>query len=202
MIKKTILVLMILVLFSAASFSADWELDPAHSSISFSVRHMVVSKTKGHFNDFTGIAAFDAKDFSNGEVTFNVKMSSIDTDNQKRDKHLKSADFFDVEKYSEMKFKSKKISNIENRNFRLIGDLTIKDVTKEVTFLCEYYGEVNDPMGNTRTGFSAKSKINRQDFNITWSKVMETGGLIVGDEVNIELEVEWIKSKTENDSLN
>lgn len=202
MFRKTILIMFMLFVFSTVSFAAEWNIDKDHSSLNFSVRHMVVSKTKGYFSEFEGSANFENSDLAKGSVSFTVKMSSIDTDNQKRDEHLRSSDFFDVEKYPEMSFTSTKVSDIEGENFKLIGNLTIKDVTKEVVFSVENFGQITDPWGNTRVGFSAKTKINRQDFNITWSNVLETGGLIVSDQVNIELELEWIKAKTEEASVN
>lgn len=200
MFKKLILLSAFMLFAIGSVYAADeteaasnsWKIDGAHSSIGFSVRHLVISKVKGGFNDFSGSVTFDGENLSAGSVEFTVKVASIDTDNEDRDKHLSSPDFFDVEKYADMTFKSKSVVVSED-GFMLVGDLTIKDVTNEVTFNCEFNGTVVDPWGNTRAGFSAVTKINRQDFNITWSKALETGGLVVSDEVTIQLELEIIK---------
>jgi polyisoprenoid-binding protein YceI len=124
-----------------------------------------------------------------------VQIASIDTDNENRDKHLRSPDFFDAAKFPTMTFKTSKVVKGEGNKFQLVGDLTIKDVTKQVTFDCEFHGTVVDPQGGTRAGFSAEATINRQDFNIKWSNVLETGGLVVSDDVTIDLEIEAVKAK-------
>jgi len=186
---------LLLVLASLAR-AEKWEIDVAHSSVGFSVRHMVVTKTHGKFNEFTGYIDFDGKNVEKGLVEITAQIASIDTDNKKRDDHLRSPDFFDVEKFPVMTFKSKKVIKRSGSEFKLMGDLTIKDVTKEVTFDCEFNGVINDPMGNTRAGFSAVAKINRQDFNVKWSKSLDAGGLVVGDEVKIAIEIEAVKAKS------
>lgn len=186
---------LLLVLASLAR-AEKWEIDVAHSSVGFSVRHMVVTKTHGKFNDFNGYIDFDGKNVEKGSVEITAQIASIDTDNKKRDDHLRSPDFFDAEKFRTMIFKSKKVIKGKGSEFKLEGDLTIKDVTKEVTFDCEFNGVINDPMGNTRAGFSATAKINRQDFNVKWSKSLDAGGLVVGDEVKINLEIEAVKTQS------
>jgi polyisoprenoid-binding protein YceI len=186
---------LLLVLASLAR-AEKWEIDVAHSSVGFSVRHMVVTKTHGKFNDFAGYIDFDGKNVEKGSVEITAQIASIDTDNKKRDDHLRSPDFFDAEKFPTMTFKSKKVIKSSGSEFKLVGDLTIKDVTKEVTFDCEFNGVINDPMGNTRAGFSATAKINRQDFNVKWSKSLDAGGLVVGNEVKISLEIEAVKAKS------
>ena len=193
--KKILSTIFVLVAFAVTSQAANWKLDAVHSSVEFSVRHLVVSKTKGGFDKFEAAAQFDAKDLSTGSVEFTIQIASIDTDNEDRDKHLKSADFFDAEKFPTMTFKSTKVHGVDGNGFMLTGNLTLKDVTKEVTFECEFNGEGGDPWGNTRAGFSIEGKINRKDFNMTWSKALETGGLVVGEEVSIELETEWVMEK-------
>ena len=187
---------MLLLAFAGLAKAETWNIDLPHSSVGFSVRHMVVTKTHGKFNDFTGLINFDGKNPEKGSVELTVQIASIDTDNKKRDDHLRSADFFDVEKFPTMTFKSKKVIKGEGNKFKLIGDLTIKGITKEITFDCEFNGIVSDPMGNTRAGFSAHAKINRQDFKITWSKSLDAGGLVVGNQVTINLEIEVIKAKS------
>jgi len=195
--RKGIVTAASLLLVLASSARAEkWELDVAHSSVGFSVRHMVVTKTHGKFNDFTGYIDFDGKNVEKGSVEITAQIASIDTDNKKRDDHLRSPEFFDAEKFPTMTFKSKKVIKGSGSEFKLEGDLTIKDVTKEVTFDCEFNGVINDPMGNTRAGFSAVAKINRQDFNVKWSKKLDAGGLVVGDEVKINLEIEAVKTQS------
>lgn len=194
MFKKSLFMLLLVFAISSISSAASWNVDVAHSSVGFSVRHMVVSKTKGNFDEFTGKIEFDGKDVAAGSVEFTVQTASVDTDDEKRDEHLRSADFFEAETYPVMTFKSKKITATGTK-FKMVGDLTIKDVTKEVTFDCEFSGALDDPWGNTRAGFSASSKIDRKEFNIAFGKVMDNGGLVVGDEVTIEVELELIKAK-------
>jgi polyisoprenoid-binding protein YceI len=186
----------LLLVFASLARAEKWEIDVAHSSVGFSVRHMVVTKTHGKFNEFTGYIDFDGKNVENGSVEITAQIASIDTDNKKRDDHLRGPDFFDAEKFPTMTFKSKKVIKGSGSEFKLVGDLTIKDVTKEVTFDCEFNGVINDPMGNTHAGFSAVVKINRQDFNVKWSKSLDAGGLVVGDEVKINLEIEAVKTQS------
>ena len=194
MLRKSIALLLFVVIFGSFVQAEQWNIDKAHSSVGFSVRHLVVSKTRGNFNDFTGTLNFDSKDIKNGSVEFTVQTASIDTDNEDRDKHLRSDDFFNVEKFPQMVFKSKKVVKGDGEKYKLIGDLTIRDVTKEVIFEVEFNGVVTDPWGGIRAGFSAESTINRKDFNIKWSQTLDGGGLVVGDDVKIIVEVEWIKS--------
>ncbi len=188
--KKMISFLLALMLFVPAIQAEKWTVDGTHSSVNFSVSHLVISKTRGEFKDFSGDISFSEKEIETSSVEFNINVTSIDTEDEGRDDHLRNADFFDVEKYPTMTFKSNKVIKGKESDFKLIGDLTIKDVTKEVTFDCTYAGTVNDPWGNTKSGFSAETKINRQDFNVKFSKVLETGGLVVGDEISIVLEIE------------
>ncbi|MBU0985431.1 MAG: YceI family protein [candidate division Zixibacteria bacterium] len=175
---------------AAAGTASEWGIDAAHSSVGFEVRHLVISKTKGNFQDFSGTVTFEDGKLAAGSAEFTIQVASIDTDNEDRDKHLKSPDFFDVEQFPTMTFKSTKVTPGEDGAFKLVGDLTIKDVTKSVTFDCEFHGVVKDPWGNTKAGFSAMTTIDRSEFNISFNKAMETGGLVVGNEVSITLELE------------
>ena len=183
----------------APAVAAEWTIDKTHSSVQFKVRHMVVSRTSGTFNDFAGSIIFDG-DFSTGSTELTLQAASLYTANEDRDNHVTSEEFLDVKKYPTIKFISKKIVTGKEGKFKLTGDLTIKDVTKEVTFDCEYFGETLDPRGNTRMGFSAEARINRQDFNVKFDGVLESGGLVVGNEVSIFLEIEAIKQKPEEKS--
>jgi len=196
MVKRVTTVIALLLLFTALSQAARWNIDVVHSTVGFTVRHLVVTKVHGRFKDFSGYIDFDGKNVEQGSVAMTVQVASLDTDNQKRDTHLKSPDFFDAAKFPTMTFKSKKVIKGEGNSFKLVGDLTIRGITKEVTFDCEFNGVVNDPMGNTRAGFSAQTKINRQDFGVKWNKKLDAGGFVVSDEVIINLEIEAVKAKS------
>ena len=183
-------ILVVLFVFMVLNVSAaQWNIDKAHSSVGFTVKHLVISKVKGSFTSFSGNINFDSKDFTKSSVEMKVMVNSVDTDDKKRDDHLRSPDFFDVEKFPEMSFKSTKVIKGEGDSFQIVGNLTIKDVTKEVTFDCEFNGTVAF-MGTNKAGFSAKTTINRQDFGVKWSKTLDTGSLVVGNDVEIYLEIE------------
>ncbi|MCG6551264.1 MAG: YceI family protein [Candidatus Magnetominusculus sp. LBB02] len=182
-----------LVLPSIVS-AATWEIDPDHTTIGFSVRHMMISNVKGVFNKFSAKAVLDDADMSKSTFTASIETASIDTKIEKRDTHLKSADFFDAAKYPTMAFVSKKVTPEGKDALKIVGDLTIKGTTKEVTLAVEgLSAPVKDPMGNIRRGCSVTAKINRKDFGLTWNKALETGGVMVGEDVSITLEVEMIK---------
>lgn len=195
MLKRLMTILVLMLAFATSSVAQKWEFDKPHSNIGFSVRHLVITKTKGVFNDYSGYMMFDGKNVETGKVEITIQVNSIDTDNQKRDSHLISADFFDVEKYPTMKFISKKVISGDDDMFKIVGDLTVKDVTKEVILDAEFNGVITGPMGNTRAGFTARTKINRHAFNVAWNNKLQDGTLIVGEDVDINLEVELIKVK-------
>jgi len=195
---KRLLIFIVATMTIAAGTQAEmWTIDAVHSSMSFSVSHLVISKIKGNFNDFEGMIHFDGKNLASGTVEMLAKITSIDTDDEKRDAHLQSPEFFDAEKYSTMSFKSKSVIAGSGKEFKLVGDLTMKDVTKEVTFDCEFNGVGGDPWGNTRAGFSAEATINRQDFGVNWNKTLDSGGLMVGNDVKITLDLEAIQVKAD-----
>jgi polyisoprenoid-binding protein YceI len=149
---------------------------------------------KGEFNEWSGTILYDDKDISKSSVEVNLKTASVDTKDVKRDEHLRSADFFDVEKHPEIIFKSKRIEKSDD-GYVAVGDLTLRGVTKEIQISFEIAGMITDPYGNTRMGLSASTKINRQDFGVSWSKTLDTGGLVVSDDVDIEIEIEAVKAK-------
>ena len=186
--------ILVLSIAISASGADKFVLDQAHSSIGFSVRHLVISKTKGSFHDAVATVMYDDKDITKSSVDVTIKIASIDTDNEGRDNHLKSPDFFDVEKFPDMTFKSKHIEKVKD-GYVAIGDFTIRDVTKEIKLPFQIVGIVDDPMGNTKMGVEASITIDRQDYGLTWSKTIETGALIVGNDVNIELSLEFGKEK-------
>ncbi len=193
MLKKVLLTLTLALLLSSTTFAQDYKIDPAHSQIEFSVDHLMFFKVSGFFTDFVGTIKVDpaSKTLSAAEAT--IQATSIDTRIQKRDDHLRSADFFDVANHPELRFVSKKVEGSAN-NISVTGDLTIRGVTREVVLDGAFLGENKDAWGNQRAGFVAKGKINRQDYGLTWNKVLETGGVTVGDEVEITLQVQGIKS--------
>jgi len=195
MLKRITILSFAMILLAWPLQAAQWNFDKAHSSIGFSVRHLVVSSTKGFFTDYTGSVEFDGKNLANGSVEITIQATSINTENEDRDNHLRNPDFFNVAEYPTIIFKSKKIIPGEANAFTLIGDLTMKDVTKEITLNGELNGVIEDPWGNTRAGFSAETTINRQDFNVAWENKLKDGSLVVGNDVAIVLEIELIKQK-------
>jgi polyisoprenoid-binding protein YceI len=176
-----------------AAQQVSWEIDPLHSAAHFSVRHMMISNVHGEFK-LTGSVSIDAKEFRNSSVEALIDASMIDTREPARDDHLRSADFFDVQKFPSLIFRSTRIEGSPDAGFTLSGKLTIHGVTREVTFEVEPLSpETKDPYGNVRIGTSARTKIDRKDFGLHWNAALETGGVLVGTQVNITLEIELIK---------
>jgi len=174
-------------------FSLEWTFDPSHSSASFAVRHMMVSTVRGHFGKISGKAIFDPDHPEQGKVIAEVDVTSIDTRNPKRDEHLRSADFFDAARYPTMRFESTRVERAGPDKFLLHGNLTIRGVTRPVTFEVEGLAQpIRDQRGTLRTGATATARIDRKDFGLTWNRVLETGGVVVGDEVTIVVDVELI----------
>jgi polyisoprenoid-binding protein YceI len=171
----------------------DYKIDPAHSIIGFSIRHLEINWVEGRFKDFAGMIRYDESDMTKSAVEFTAKIESIDTGVEARDKHLRTADFFDAAKYPEMSFKSTKIERKSKDHYVLYGDFTLKGVTKQIELPFTITGAIKDPWGNMRFGINAQTKINRRDYGITWGKAMESGGLDVGNEVTIELQLEAVK---------
>lgn len=169
-----------------------WVIDPIHSNVEFSVRHMMVSKVRGRFNDFSGEVEVD-EDITKSKVNATINVASIDTRDENRDGHLKSADFFDVENYPTITFTSTEIVP-DGSDYIIKGDLTIKGTTKGVELKAEFNGAGPDAYGGVRSGMSATTKISRKEFGLTWNAMLETGGAVVGDEVTIHLEVELTKA--------
>lgn len=171
-----------------------WNIDLAHSGIGFTIRHMVVSKVRGRFAKFSGSLNLDDEDLTRSVVEATIDASSIDTGTPDRDTHLRSADFFDVERFPELRFRSARIEKLGNDRYKVTGDLTIRDVTREVSLDVEAGGQAKDPWGNERIGFVAKTALNRKDFGLEWNQVLEAGGVLVGDRVDIELDVQGVKA--------
>ena len=189
--KMIQLLVLALVVAGSTAFAADWNIDKEHSSINFSTKHMLVSTVHGKFEDFDGTVSFDPKDLSTISTNFTVQMASVNTDNEKRDGHLKTGDFFDVEHFPTMTFVSKKAEQTGEGKAMLTGDLTIRGVTKEVTFDVEGFNqEVKSPWGTFNTGGTATTTINRFDYGVAWDTKLDSGGLVVGQDVNITVELE------------
>ncbi len=170
-----------------------WMIDSAHSEVNFTVRHMMISNVRGQFQKFSGTVEFDEATPANTTVDVQIDVASINTKEEKRDGHLKSPDFFDAEKYPYLTFKSKRVEVKDETHARLIGDLTIRDVTKEVSLDVEYNGSAKSPWGTTNAGFSAKTSIKRKDWGLNWNVALETGGWLVGDDIHIAIELEIIQ---------
>ncbi|ACL24467.1 YceI family protein [Chloroflexus aggregans] len=170
-----------------------WTIDASHSTITFSVRHMMISKVRGRFSRFEGTVNFDEQNPANSSVQVTIDATSIDTRDERRDGHLMSPDFLDVANYPSITFAGKRIELIDETHGRIIGDLTIRGVTREVVLDVEYNGQSKSPWGTTSAGFSASTKINRKDWGLTWNVALETGGVLVGEEVSIEIELEIVK---------
>jgi len=169
-----------------------WKIDSAHSAVEFAVRHMMITTVRGRFADVSGTLDFDEQNPTNGRADITVKAASIDTREAQRDTHLRSADFFDVEQFPTLTFRSTKIEGTA-QEFKLIGDLTIHGVTRPVTLDVTHEGRGKDPWGGERVGYSATGKIKRSDFGLTWNAALETGGFLVGDDVKISLDIQLIK---------
>lgn len=187
--KRLIAIILAVAIAVPSLSAATWEIDKVHSSIGFTVRHMVVSKVAGRFDDFSGTINFDGKDFAAAAVTVSINPASINTANANRDNHLKNPDFFAADSLPQMGFKSKKVIAGKDGSFKIIGDLTMRGVTKEVTLDAVFNGTMT-AQSDTRAGFSATTTINRQDWGVSWSKTLDTGGLAVGNDVNIILEIQ------------
>jgi len=170
-----------------------WVTDPAHTEIAFKVKHLMISNVKGVFGEFNGEVETDGDDFSTARIHFSLNASSINTGSGDRDGHLKSPDFFDVENHKLIGFRSDSIQKVNDDEYKLTGDLTIKGLAKKVTLDVEFGGLMTDPWGNVKAGFSLNGKINRKDWGLNWNAALETGGVLVSDEVKIAAEVQLLK---------
>jgi polyisoprenoid-binding protein YceI len=193
---KRLIIFLFVILAATFAFSADtYVVDPSHTNVGFSAKHLVITTVSGRFKDFTGTIIYDDKDITKSSVDGTIKSASLDTGNADRDAHLKSADFFDVEKNPEITFKSTKVEKAGD-GAKVTGTLTIRGVAKEVTFPATVTGPIKDPWGNTKIGISAGPlTINRQDYGISWSKKMDSGGLVVSDEIKIQIDAEAAAKK-------
>jgi polyisoprenoid-binding protein YceI len=188
--QLAILFLALLSVAGLATAQSVWKVDKAHSNISFSVKHMVISTVTGVFKDYDIGFKADKEDFSDAAVEAAIKVGSISTENDKRDNHLKSDDFFNAEKYPEIKFKSTSFEKVGDGKFKITGNLTIRDVTKQVTFDAVLNGSMKTPWGTTMYSWTISLTLNRFDYNLKWSQTIETGGLIVGKDVTVTMNLE------------
>jgi polyisoprenoid-binding protein YceI len=194
--KRSIVTLIAMFTLSIPVFgdAATWQIDPDHSSFQFKVRHLMVSNVKGDFTKVKGVVTIDERDIANLKLEITIDAASVNTGHAKRDEHLRNADFFDVAKHPTITFVSKRAEKAGMDRLKVIGDLTMHGVTREVTVDVEGpTQEVKDPWGNFRRGATATTKINRKDFGLTWNRVLETGGVVVGEDVDIFVEIELIK---------
>lgn len=197
MMKKltTILVVLMLTVFSVTAQKTKWTFDKVHSKIQFDVAHLVISEVTGQFQDYEGTVLADKADFSDAKIDFSIDVKSINTNDENRDGHLQSADFFDAAKYPKITFKSKSMTEAGKNQYKLTGDLTMHGATKTVTFDVKYGGTVTDPYGNVKAGFKITGVIDRTDFGLKYNSVLDSGGLLIGEEITITCNVELLKQK-------
>lgn len=170
-----------------------WKIDPTHSEVQFKVKHLVISTVTGNFSSFEGQIEADGDHFENAKAAFTADIDSISTNNEDRDQHLKSDDFFNAEVFPQLKFESTNFEKVGDGEYKVTGDLTIRDITKEIELDVIHGGTVGDPYGQTKAGFEVTGSINRKEFNLTWNAVTEAGNVVVGDEIKLQLNVQFIE---------
>ena len=179
---------------SLSSLTGSYDLDPAHTRLGFATKHAMVATVRGGFNDFSGVIQIDADEPTKSTAEVTIQTASISTGNEQRDGHLRTNDFFEIETYPSITFRSTRAAvKSDGESYQLWGDLTVKDVTREVQLDLDYQGTATDPYGNVRVGFEGRTQINRKDFGLTFNVALETGGVLVGDKVKIELDISAIK---------
>lgn len=171
----------------------NWQIDGTHSSVGLTVRHMVISKVRGRFAKWNATLRLDTADLGRSAVEVDIEAASIDTGVADRDNHLRSPDFLDAQKFPILRYRSRRVEVLSPERLRVVGDLTIRDVTREVPLEVEYGGQGKDPWGNQRVGFTATASLNRKDFGLAWNQVLETGGVLVADRVDVEIELQAIQ---------
>lgn len=191
---KKLLFFVLILSLGALQAQTKWTFDKAHSKVQFKVTHMVISEVTGQFKSYDGTVETSKDDFTDAKINFTIDVNSINTDNEQRDNHLKSDDFFNAEKYPKITFVSKSFKKVGDKKYKLVGDLTIRNITKQVELDVVYNGTVKDPWGNTRAGFKVTGQVNRFDFGLKWNALLEFGGAVVGEKVDIIIDVEIVKS--------
>jgi polyisoprenoid-binding protein YceI len=174
-----------------------WNIDTSHSGVHFAVRHMIISKVRGAFERWQGVIDFDPQNPSASKVSVRIEAASIDTRDEKRDAHLRSSDFLDVEKHPAVTFESTKVEKVKGDQYRVLGDFTLHGVTRPVELTAELLGNGKDPWGNERIAFQAQTSINRKDFGLHWNQALEAGGVLVGEQIEISLDVQAVKTQAE-----
>ena len=195
MAKFRFAAILLIISFISINSQTKWTVDKSHSKVQFSVTHLIISEVTGQFKSFDAGIEASKEDFSDAKIEFSADVNSINTDNEGRDKHLKSDDFFNAEKFPKITFVGKSFKKIGDKNYKLVGNFTIRDVTKEITLDVVYNGSVKDPWGNTKAGFKIKGEINRFDYNLKWNALMEAGGAVVSKDVSIVVDLEIQKAK-------
>ncbi|QKG54295.1 YceI family protein [Hymenobacter sp. BRD67] len=170
-----------------------WVLDPMHSEVQFKIKHLVISTVTGSFKTFQGTAQTEGDDFSNAQIEFSLDVNSVDTNQEQRDQHLKGEDFFNAAQYPQIKFESTSFTKTSGNEYKLVGNLTMKDVTKPVTLDVEYGGTAVDFYGNTKAGFEITGKVNRKEYGLTWGGITEAGAIVLGDDVKLTINVQFAK---------
>lgn len=193
--KKAVFVVLLALSFTFVNAQTAWKIDRSHSNVGFSVTHLIISEVTGQFKSFDGNIEFSKDDLSDAKINFSIDVASITTDNEGRDKHLKSDDFFNAEKFPKISFVGKSIKKVDGKKYKLVGDFTMRDVTKSITLDVVYNGTVKDPWGNTKAGFKISGEVNRFDYNLKWNNLMEAGGAVVSKEVAISVNLELSKAK-------
>jgi polyisoprenoid-binding protein YceI len=179
---------------TAAQNTQNWSLDPTHSEVQFKVKHLVISTVTGTFNAFSANAVTNGEDWENAQIRFSASINSIDTNNEQRDTHLKSAEFFDADTYPTLDFNSTSLTKKSENLYTINGDLTIKGITKNIQLEAEFGGAMVDPYGNHKAGFEINGLIDRHDFGLTWNAVTEAGGVVVGPSIKLHMNIQWTKS--------
>ncbi|MDP3583476.1 MAG: YceI family protein [Ignavibacteria bacterium] len=193
--KKAVFVVLLALSFTLINAQTAWKIDRSHSNVGFSVTHLIISEVTGQFKSFDGNIEFSKDDLSDANINFSIDVASLTTDNEGRDKHLKSDDFFNAEKFPKITFVGKSIKQVDGKKYKLVGDFTMRDVTKSITLDVVYNGTVKDPWGNTKAGFKISGELNRFDYNLKWNNLMEAGGAVVSKEVAISVNLELSKAK-------
>jgi polyisoprenoid-binding protein YceI len=191
--RKLSLLLIVALFFSLSAFAQGWKLDKAHSAVQFTVNHLVISSVTGSFKNYDITFVSSKDDFSDATVSATINVVSISTENEKRDAHLKSDDFFGAAKFPTITFKSTEFKKTGDNTYAITGDLTMRDVTKKATFNAVYAGSIKTPWGATMSAWKATTVLNRFDYNLKWSTALETGGLVVGQDVTVTLNLELTK---------
>jgi len=193
--KKAVFVVLLVLGFTFVNAQTKWGIDKSHSNVGFSVTHLIISEVTGQFKSFSAEIESSSDDFSDAKINFSIDVASISTENEGRDKHLKSDDFFNAEKFPKITFVGKSFKKVDGKKYKLVGDFTMRDVTKQITLDVVFNGTVKDPWGNTKAGFKISGELNRMDYNVKWNNLIEAGGAVVSKEVAISINLELNKAK-------